>query len=173
VIAVAAMMWACMLFSYGYLWALAPQWPPDGQRLPDWIWPAGAAAAWAAGSALMHGGSRGLARGGHRAFRAALVAATIAILGALALDLEGHRRAGLAPAGHGYGATVAATLLVQGLFGATLVIMAAYCLARSYRGLLGAVRRATFDNTLLLWHYTTAQAATGLAALHLLPRWLG
>ena len=173
VLAVAAMMWACMLFSYGYLWALAPQWPPDGQRLPDWIWPAGAAAAWAAGSALMHGGSRGLARGGHRAFRAALVAATIAILGALALDLEGHRRAGLAPAGHGYGATVAATLLVQGLFGATLVIMAAYCLARSYRGLLGAVRRATFDNTLLLWHYTTAQAATGFAALHLLPRWLG
>ena len=172
-ILVAAVTWASLLFSYYYLRALAPEWPPAGQRLPHWIWTAGAAGAWALSSALIQGGSRALAGEAHGRFRAALVAATLAMLAAVALDIAGHRRAGLTPASHGYGATVAAALLVQALFVATLVIMAAYSLVRSWRGLLGAVRRVTFDNTRLLWHYAALQAAVGLAALHVLPRWLG
>jgi cytochrome c oxidase subunit I+III len=172
-ILVAAVTWASLLFSYFYLRALAPAWPPDGQRLPGWIWPAAAAMAWAASSAMIQAASLALGRNAQGRFRAALLAATVAMLAALALDIEGHRRADLAPAGHGYGATVAAALLVQSLFVVTLVIMAAYSMLRSWRGLLGAIRRVTFDNTLLLWQYAALQAAVGLAALHMLPRWLG
>jgi cytochrome c oxidase subunit I+III len=51
--------------------------------------------------------------------------------------------------------------------------MTAYSLARSWAGRLSPARRATFDNTMLLWHYTAAQGVIGLAALHALPRWLG
>jgi cytochrome c oxidase subunit I+III len=51
--------------------------------------------------------------------------------------------------------------------------MAAYSLARSWAGRLSPTRRATFDNTMLLWHYTVAQGVIGLAALHAVPRWLG
>ncbi|MGH7315372.1 MAG: cytochrome ubiquinol oxidase subunit I, partial [Candidatus Rokuibacteriota bacterium] len=122
---------------------------------------------------LILGASRALAADAAARFRGLLAGAALMMLAALALDVAGHYRAGLAPAAHGYGATVAAAILVQALFVATLVIMALYSLARSWRGLLGSARRATFDNTMLLWHYAGAQAVVGLAALHLLPRWLG
>jgi cytochrome c oxidase subunit I+III len=172
-ILVAGATWTSLLFSYFYLWSVAPAWPPPGQRLPGWVWPAGTAAAWAASSALVLGSSLALARDRHRRFRVLLVAAGLAMLVALGLDLMGHRRAGVAPAGHGYGATVAAALLVQALFGATLLLMMGYAIVRSWRGKLASARRVTFDNIQLLWHYSAAQAATGLAVLHLLPRWLG
>jgi cytochrome c oxidase subunit I+III len=68
---------------------------------------------------------------------------------------------------------VATAILIQGLFVAALLVMAAYSLARSWAGRLSPTRRATFDNTMLLWHYTVAQGVIGLAALHALPRWLG
>jgi cytochrome c oxidase subunit I+III len=171
-ILVAATMWASLLFSYFYLWTLAPAWPPAGQRLPGWAWPAATAGAWAVSSGLILGAGRALAAGAPGRFRGLLAAGTLAVLTALAVDVAGQHGAGLAPAAHGYGATVAAFLLLQGLFVATLVIMAAYSLVRSWRGLLGATRRVTFDTTWLLWHYTTAQAAVGLGVLHVLPRWL-
>ena len=41
--------------------------------------------------------------------------------------------------------------------------MGLYTLARSLCGLLNGVRRATFDNTMLLWHYATVQGLLALA----------
>jgi cytochrome c oxidase subunit I+III len=171
-ILVAAATWASLLFSYFYLWTVAAEWPPATQRLPGWGWPAAAGAAWAASSGLIFGASRALAAEATTRFRGCLAAGLVAMLGALALDVAGQWHAGLAPTGHGYGASVAAAIVVQGFFVATLVVMAGYSLARSWRGLLSATRRVTFDNTLLLWHYAAAQAVIGLAALHALPRWL-
>ncbi|MGH7402216.1 MAG: cbb3-type cytochrome c oxidase subunit I [Candidatus Rokuibacteriota bacterium] len=172
-ILVAGATWVSLLFSYFYLWTIAAEWPPPAQRLPGWGWPAAAGAAWAASSGLLLGASRALAADAAARFRGLLAGAALAILAALALDVAGQYRAGLAPSAHGYGATVAAAILVQALFVATLVLMAMFSLARSWRGLLGPARRATFDNTMLLWHYAVAQAVVGLAALHVLPRWLG
>jgi cytochrome c oxidase subunit I+III len=170
---VAGATWASLLFSYFYLWTVAAEWPPAGQRLPAWGWPVAAGAAWTAGSGLILGAGRALAAGSRSRFRGWLAAGVLAMLAALAFDLGGQWTADLAPTGHGYGATVAAAILVQALFVAALVAMAAYSLARSWAGRLDATRRATFDNTMLLWHYTSAQGVVGLAALHALPRWLG
>jgi cytochrome c oxidase subunit I+III len=102
-----------------------------------------------------------------------LAAAAVIMLGALALDVAGQYRAGLDPVAHAYGAAVTAVLTVQGLFAAALAIMAAYAMARSWRGLLDTVRRVTFDNTALLWHYTVAQGMIALVALHAMPRLVG
>ena len=38
---------------------------------------------------------------------------------------------------------------------------------------LAANRRACFDNTALLWHYTVAQGVAGTCLLHGFPRWVG
>jgi cytochrome c oxidase subunit I+III len=132
-----------------------------------------AGSAWAASSGLILAAGRALATGAPSLFRRWLATGALAMLTAVALDLGGQWTAGLAPTGHGYGATVATAILIQGLFVAALLVMTAYSLARSWAGRLSPTRRATFDNTMLLWHYTAAQGVIGLAALHALPRWLG
>jgi cytochrome c oxidase subunit I+III len=172
-ILVAAATWASLLFSYFYLWTIAAEWPPPGQRLPAWGWPATAAAAWIASSGLVVTAGRALAADATGRFRWLLVAGALAMVAALALDVTGQVRAGLAPSAHGYGAIVATVFLVQALFVAALVVMVTYTLARSWWRRLGSARRVTFDNTMLLWQYAVAQAAVGLVTLHVLPRWLG
>ena len=62
---------------------------------------------------------------------------------------------------------------LQGLFVAVLAVMAPYTVMRSVFGMLDARRRATFDNTALLWHYAVVQGIVGLAVVHLSPRLLG
>jgi cytochrome c oxidase subunit I+III len=48
--------------------------------------------------------------------------------------------------------------------------MPCYTLARSFCGLLDPARRATFDNTRLIWYYTVGQGLVALATIHLFPR---
>ena len=50
------------------------------------------------------------------------------------------------------------------------------CLRRSglrFAGLVGPVRRVTFDNVRVFWFYTVAQALAGLALTHAFPRLVG
>jgi cytochrome c oxidase subunit I+III len=53
---------------------------------------------------------------------------------------------------------------------AALLVMACFVLARSLSGLLDPLRRASFDNTRLLWYYTVGQGLVALATIHLFPR---
>jgi cytochrome c oxidase subunit I+III len=99
-----------------------------------------------------------------------LVLAALALAAALAVELAGLRRTGLSPVDSSYGAVVYMMAALQGLFVATLAIMAVYTLARSLCGLLDRRRRATFDNTMLLWHYAVGQGLVALAVVHLGPR---
>jgi cytochrome c oxidase subunit I+III len=50
--------------------------------------------------------------------------------------------------------------------------MGLYTIARWWAGLLNPIRRATFDNTMLFWHYATVQGLVGLALAHGFPRLL-
>jgi cytochrome c oxidase subunit I+III len=50
--------------------------------------------------------------------------------------------------------------------------MGAYAIARLLAGKLDARRRVTFDNTMLLWHYTVAQGLVGVVLLYIVPRLL-
>jgi len=54
-----------------------------------------------------------------------------------------------------------------------VAIMGLYTFARSACGLINRERRATFDNTMLFWHYTVIQGLIALAVVHLSPRFLG
>jgi cytochrome c oxidase subunit I+III len=177
-VVVAGMLFAALVFSYLYLWTVAPQfWPRvTGEPLPEPFWPLAPAAALLASSGVMAWTGRALARSqpGRRAReRLGLALASVLLPGALALELAGQRATGLAPTASSYGALVYTASGLQGFLVAALVIMALFALARSFGGRLGPERRATFDNTRLLWHYTVAQGLAALALVHGMPRVLG
>ena len=171
-------LYACLVFSYFFLWTVNPgAWPPDGVTPAPWGWGAAAAAAYVASSGLIAFASRLLAtaKGGAAAWRVslALIAALPLLVGGLAVEAYGHWQSGLLPTAHSYGAVVYAFSALQGQYVAAVVIMGLYTVARSLTGRLDGVRRATFDNTMLLWHYAVAQALVGLFIVHLFPRLSG
>jgi cytochrome c oxidase subunit I+III len=102
--------------------------------------------------------------------RIGLVLATLLMLASLGIAVYDLWQTGLRPTQHAYGATVYAILGYQGLHVALLLVMACYTLARSFCGLLDPARRATFDNTRLIWYYTVGQGLVALATIHLFPR---
>jgi cytochrome c oxidase subunit I+III len=95
------------------------------------------------------------------------------MIGAFAAQLYSPWQTGLRPDASGYAAVVYTFVALQGFFIAVMTIMALYTLARSLCGMLNGVRRATFDNTMLLWHYTTAQGVVALAIATFFPRLVG
>ena len=60
----------------------------------------------------------------------------------------------------------------QGLHVAILLIMGSYLIARSIGGRLHAQAHATFDTTMLMWHYTSVQGAVLLGVVNFLPVWM-
>jgi cytochrome c oxidase subunit I+III len=79
----------------------------------------------------------------------------------------------LSPEAHAYGAAVYVIASLQGFFVITAAIMALFTVARWWAGKLDSVRRSTFDNTMLFWHYTTAQGLVGLLVTYGFPHALG
>jgi len=105
--------------------------------------------------------------------RLLLLVAFPLMAGGLAVDLFGQWQTGLRPEEHSYGAVVYTVIGVQGVYVVALTLMAFYTIARSLAGMLDGVRRVTFDNTMLFWHYMTAQGLVGLAVIHFFPRLIG
>jgi cytochrome c oxidase subunit I+III len=89
---------------------------------------------------------------------------------ALGSDLRSQWQTGLRPHMSAYGAVVYTIIGLQGVFVVSVSVMGLYTIARSWCGLLDGQRRATFDSTMLLWHYTVAQGLIGLALVHTFPR---
>jgi cytochrome c oxidase subunit I+III len=157
-----------LAFSYVYL-SLDREWPPAGTRLPDWRWPLAAGLAWAASSALAVAASRSLHASAGR-LAGLLGLGVCAMLAALGLEGLGHAGAGLRPARNAYGAIVAATLVVQAIHVAAVALLAAFLVARRWRGRLDRRRRVAFECAGLLWHYTAVQGVAALGLVHGLPR---
>jgi cytochrome c oxidase subunit I+III len=105
--------------------------------------------------------------------RIALAVAVPLLLGGILLEIFGHLSTDVRPSESGYGAVVFTLASFQGFFVAVLGIMAFYTIARSLAGRLNHVRRSTFDNTQLFWHYGVAQGLVALLVVHLFPRALG
>jgi cytochrome c oxidase subunit I+III len=175
---VAASIFGCLVFAYFFLWTVNPDaWPPDGAILAGHLWPSAAAALYLLSSGLLHAAARVLTargRGGPWGmFRLLLFAALPILLLGFAIHLYAYWDSGLRPTESAYGAVVYAFVAMQGLYVATVLIMGLFVLARSIAGMLDGVRRQTFDNTMLVWHYATAQALVGLAVVQLFPLALG
>ncbi|HYG86637.1 MAG TPA: cytochrome c oxidase subunit I [Azospirillum sp.] len=165
---------ACLLFTYLFLWTVSPDvWPTDPAALPDLWWLAAGAALWALAAAAMAWASWALWRNRHWTMCLALLTGLALLLAAIASDTAAQLLAGLKAADSAYGAVVYMLLAYQGFHVAVLLVTTLYTLARSAFGLLGAGRRVTFDNTMLLWHYTCGQGVLASLVVHLFPRLVG
>jgi cytochrome c oxidase subunit I+III len=174
-ICVAGTIFASLLFSYFFLWTVhGGPWPPAGAgALPPLSYPAIAAVLLVLSSVAVQIASTALVRE-RRSGRAVLLLllAVPVLLGGLGVEAWGQQAARVVPSENAYGAVVWTALSLDGVLAATLVIMAGLCAARWWATILGPQRRATFDCTVMLWHYGVAQALIGIVVLHLAPRLL-
>jgi cytochrome c oxidase subunit I+III len=174
---VAGMTYACLVLSYLFLWLVNPgAWPPAEDSVPAYGWPLAAGVLYVASSALIARAGRRLQGAGARSGGVVPVLIGIAaplLIAANAVDLWAQWRTGLKPDASAYGAAVYCVIALQAFFVATAVLMGAYTIARRLAGKLDGVRRATFDNTMLFWHYTTAQGLAGLLLTCGFPRLIG
>jgi heme/copper-type cytochrome/quinol oxidase subunit 3 len=166
---VAGSAYGCVVFAYLYLWTVSPEVWPAAELLPGAASFAVPATLLAASSAAFGLANRALDRG-KRIWPG--VVAAIALAGA-AFAVHVHAHWALAPVESSYGALVYLVLALEGFFGAASVTLALFALARATRGLVDRVRRVTFDNARLFWHYSVGQGLVGLALVHGFPRLVG
>jgi len=164
---------ACLLFTYLFLWTVSPDVWPAAADLPSLWWLAAGLALWTLGAAAMLWASRSLTRNRHWGMRIALVLGWLLLLAGVVTDAVAQIQTGLKAVESGYAASVYVLVAWQGFHVAVLLIMTGYVLARSFCGLLAAQRRVTFDNTMLMWLYTCAQGVVALLLVHLFPRLTG
>jgi cytochrome c oxidase subunit I+III len=172
---VAGSLYLSYVFSYLYLWTVAPQvWPAaTGLALPALPYPVAIGVLLVASSALMAVAGR-LLRRQRLSMTAGLVVLAGAALGAaLFVEVAAQWQTGLRPAMSGYGAMVFMAMFLQAELVVTLIVMALFLVTRMAARKLDGVRRVTFDNTALLWHYTVGQGLLGLLLVHGFPRVAG
>lgn len=166
-------LYLAYLFSYLYLWTVAPQvWPVAVSDMASLGWPllAGVCLAGAVLSFRRAGAS--LAEAGKKNSVTPLLTLAGALLLALAIWMEmyGHWQAGIRPTQSSYAALIYISGILSGQLALATLIMALFTMARHYAGLLDRVRRATLENTSLLAYYTAAQALLGMVMIHGFPR---
>ncbi|HEX5650949.1 MAG TPA: cbb3-type cytochrome c oxidase subunit I [Steroidobacteraceae bacterium] len=160
-------VFASLVFSYLFLWTVAPgAWPPAPLPLPE---PAAAGVAvvgYVAALVAISWAGRALAASHSRTLTLALVAGAALLALAFSSDWRAALDAGIDARRHAYGAAVHALLAWQGLHVALVAIVTVYVLARLRAGLLGREHRVTFDTLRLLWLYTAAQGLVTIAVVH-------
>ena len=171
VILVAASLYLSFVFSYAYLWTVAPQVWPLPAALPALSEPLIAAALLIGSSAVLFVAGRWLGR--KTGFSVAVVLAVLVLWGSLGLSLESLWWSGFRPFGDGHAAMVYLALFLQAQIALPLTVMGGFALARQLAGKLDPVRRNVYDNLALLWHYAGAQGLLGLALVHGFPRLVG
>ncbi|WP_284617490.1 cbb3-type cytochrome c oxidase subunit I [Aquabacterium humicola] len=167
---------ASFAFSHLHVAMRAEVCPPPGARLPDGDRALLAVALWLVSAAAMVLAWRGPIDAARRRSLLApsgwLLAALASAAAAFAVDMLGHRAAGLEPRLNAWSATAAALLGWQALHLVLLGLLAAYLLARWWRGASSPVPVGTRDSVALLWLYTAAQGVVIIGWVQGLPRWL-
>jgi cytochrome c oxidase subunit I+III len=167
---VSGSIYACAVFSYLFLWTVAPQPWEKAFVLPAATYPAVSGTLLVAASLAMLYAGRMLTREASAGLYLSLVAAVACLAGAFGVDLAGHCASGLRASASGYGAVVYLIVSLNGFYVTIVVAMALFTAARRMAGKLDRVRRVTFENTQLFWQYTVAQSLVGLALVHLVGR---
>ena len=161
-----ATIFASLVFAYIHISMRLEVCPPPSASLPGRIWPLLSGLLLLAASSLMLLGARGI---GRRWLPWLVLAATACMAAGFLVDLHGYQLAGLAPRTLAWSATIAAIVAYQGFHVVVLAIAGCYLAARAWSGRLTASSRATFDNTALLFYYTTLQGIIGALAVHVVP----
>lgn len=165
---VAASLFGSAVFSYLYLWIVAPGTWPAPDALPPARYPLLAASMIAASSAAFGVANRRLAR--DRSPLPPMAIAIVLLAGGFGIEAFAHR--GLSPATSGYTAIVWAIVSLEGFHVTAAIALAAFAIVRRWAGHLDRTRRNVFDNVRIFWHYVAAQTLAGLLLVHGFPRLL-
>jgi cytochrome c oxidase subunit I+III len=170
VLLVAGSLYLAFIFSYVYLWTVAPQgWTSAAQALPALTFPLASALLLAIAGACIWAADKTLARS--RAGAAVLVIAALAALSAaLTIEVGAHWRTGLRPDASAYAALVYLASALQLQIVAAVLIIGLFVLARLCTGRLHDGRRVTFEVLALLSYYASGQGLLGLLLVHGFPR---
>ena len=170
---VAGSLYLAFVFSYLYIWTVAPQfWPPAGSSFAPAMNVGGSALLFLFAAGAMSAAAKLLAN--TRAGFAVLVSGSVAALAAaLWLELSGHWAVGLRPDASGYAALVYLASGLQFQIVAAVAAVACVVLARLAFGRLNSTRRVTFEALALLTYYATGQGLLGLLVVHGFPRSVG
>ena len=171
-IAVDMSVFASFIYAHIHVSMASDVCPPPGAALPPLERAIATACLWLAGSALMVWAARslGAADSAQRTrVRWLLVAAGLCALAAFGLDASGHIAAGLSPTAQAWSASVGMLLGYQAFHLGVLLLMGGFLWARTYSAHLQPASRATLDNTVLMWHGTTAQGVIALIAVQTMP----
>jgi cytochrome c oxidase subunit I+III len=169
-ILVAGSIYGCTIFSYLYLWTVSPELWPESAALPAAAYAVSAVILFIGSSAAIVYANRSLKRGALIRTALGLLLAIGLGIGAFAVDGNGLFATGARPADSAYAAVVYLIYALEGFYLTVVVMMALFTIARAWAGKLDRVRRVTFDNTMLFWHYTVAQSVAGIALVHIFPR---
>jgi cytochrome c oxidase subunit I+III len=176
-ILVGATLFTCLVFSYLYLWLVnGDLWLPVDQALPELIWyviPTGLFLASSAALLFAQRRAGKLPKASAWPLQVAVLVAIPLMVAGLVAGIYAQWDVGLQPTQSSYGAVVYVLMVIQGVYVVALVLMGLFVLARSLTGKLSASRRASLDNTALLWHYMTAQGLIALTLTHFFPRLMG
>jgi len=160
-------VFASLAFAFFYLWTVnLGSWPPEGMAFPGGGWSVMGIAACLASALLAILAGKTLQRGQGAATDLLQAGGTLALWAAFAATLLALRSAGITPQANGHGASIHAMLSWQGLHVLLVTLMCGYTIVRRWCGLLDARRRATFDNTWLMWLFTAGQGLLLLAIIH-------
>ncbi len=167
---VAGSLYLSYVFSYLYVWTVAPEpWLTAAPTRPAAIWPAASAAFLVLSAVCMFGANRVLSRS-NAAFIALVLASNAALVAALAIEVTAHWIAGLRPDASAYGALSYLASVLQLEIVAAIVILGLYTIARVLAGRLTVERRVTFEALALLSYYAVGQGLLGLLLVHGFPR---
>lgn len=170
---VCASIFGAMTFAYLFLWITSPQVWPEAARLPTAALPIISAFLFACSSAILAWIGSRLRRPGQSLLRVGLAISMLMLAAGIGLEAYGQWQTGLRPQDSAYAAGVYAVVGLQCVLTAVLVYMGMFTIARSLCGRLSAVRRACYDSTAILWHYTVAQGLVALGLLHGFARLAG
>jgi cytochrome c oxidase subunit I+III len=174
---VAGSLYLAYVFSYLYLWAVAPEvWAPaHAPGPPESTWPLLSAVFLLAGIVAFAIAGRTLpAEASRNTWTPLLLSAgAICLIAGVGVEILSHWRTGLRPADSSYAAMVYMAGLLTAQVAAAAAVMTLFTLARYFAGRVDSVRRATLENTALLSYYTAGQGLFGLALVHGFPRLVG
>ena len=172
VLAVDASVFLSTLYAHLHLAMAAPRCPPPGAALPPGAASLAAGAGWLLALLAVERAPRLLkGPGPWRAVRPLLIAVAVFAFTGAAVHLLGQRAAGLAPTAQGWSASVAALLALDGLHALGVVLVTAFCWARSRATLLRPRHRAALDVLRGLVWAGALQALVAALVIRGLPVW--
>jgi cytochrome c oxidase subunit I+III len=169
---VAGSLYLSFVFSYLYIWTVAPQfWPGEGASVSSPGAALLAALLLSTAAGAMFAAGKMLARS-RPVFTVMVASSAAALGGALYAEIAGHWEAGLRPDASGYAALVYLASVLQLQIVGAIVVLACVVLARLAAGRLDTFRRVTFESLSLLTYYAAGQGLLGLLVVHGFPRGL-